>query len=242
MLDLKITEILGRSSQGATRPYICRCDNKSIYFVKGLDASRESKVKEFVAAHLARSLKLPIADFALVYASSALNQLPICKGLGTGFSFGSKKTQVTELTYSDIKNVPSDIQTDVLAFDWWIHNLDRTLTEKGGNPNLFWKPENKALMVIDHNLAFDVDFSTQDFMNYHVFKDKIPKLFDDLVTRNEYLVRFEEALNMWDDICEKIPESWSFIDEDMSIPAKFDLQEMKTILDRIKQLDFWDLR
>lgn len=63
-----------------------------------------------------------------------------------------------ELTISTVREVPDGIQQDVLVFDWWIHNGDRLLTERGSNPNLFWNPASRELIVIDHNQAFDPDF------------------------------------------------------------------------------------
>ena len=64
-----------------------------------------------------------------------------------------------ELTASTVMEVPVNLQQDVLAFDWWIRNSYRYLTEKGGNPNLFWQPDSHGLVVIDHNLAFDAEFN-----------------------------------------------------------------------------------
>ena len=97
-LGLNIIEILGRADQGVTRPFICRCDDENTYFVKGLDSNRDSQVKEWVAGKLALALNLPIAPFSLVYADPAFVQVPGYEGLGNGFSFGSKKKQVTELS------------------------------------------------------------------------------------------------------------------------------------------------
>lgn len=238
---LNITEVLGRSEQGVTRPFICRCDDGCIYFVKGLDSNRESQVKEWVVACLARELGLPVAPFALVYADPALTNLPMCEGLGEGYSFGSKKIQVTEITYPNIREVPLDQQLDVLALDWWIKNLDRTLSENGGNPNLFWEPQENQLVVIDHNQAFDTDFCSADFVDYHVFKDKYRQLFEDIVTRADYVLRFEKALLKWDIICAEIPASWYFLDEDMSVKANVNVNEMKQILERVTNQNFWDI-
>ena len=105
-MSLNIIEVLGRSEQGVTRPFICRCDDGCIYFVKGLDSNRESQIKEWVVGSLASDLGLPVAPFSLVYADAALTRLSVCEGLGEGYSFGSRKIQVTELTYPNIRHVP----------------------------------------------------------------------------------------------------------------------------------------
>ncbi|KZZ53939.1 hypothetical protein A3758_26590, partial [Oleiphilus sp. HI0118] len=239
--NLNITEILGRADQGVTRPFICRCNDNNTYFVKGLDSTRESQVKEWVAGKLALILELPIAPFSLVYADPELARLPEYNGLGNGLSFGSKKKQVTELSYSDLGDVPTDLQVCVLAFDWWIQNWDRTLTVSGGNPNLFWSPEVKELVVIDHNQAFDPSFSEKDFMNYHVFKDKIPLLFDDMMRREEFSTRFINALDNWNDICSQIPEAWFYLDDAMTVRSSVNLGQMKSIVNRINSPGFWKL-
>jgi len=240
-LDLNIIEILGRADQGITRPFICRCDDGYTYFVKGLDATRESQVKEWIAGKLASKLGLPIAPFSLVYADPAFMEDPEYSGLGNGFSFGSRKRQVTELSFSDIGDVPNRQQLGVLAFDWWIKNGDRTLTEGGGNPNLFWSPGDKELVVIDHNQAFDPSFSDLDFMSYHVFKEKIPFLFDDMVKREEFSSIFYSALEDWEEICEQIPEAWMYLDDDMTVSSSVNLQKIKSILDKVESRDFWGL-
>ena len=137
--------------------------------------------------------------------------------------------------------MPTDQQIGVLAFDWWIQNWDRTLTESGGNPNLFWSPGVKELVVIDHNQAFDPDFSEQDFMNYHVFKGKIPLLFDDMMRREEFTEIFCGVLESWDDICEQIPEAWFYLDDDMTVSSSVDLRQMKAVVNRVKSPGFWEL-
>ena len=58
---------------------------------------------------------------------------------------------------------------DVVLFDWWVHNADRTLTEKGGNPNLLWDLQHSKLAVIDHNQAFDTDFDQHRFVELQFF-------------------------------------------------------------------------
>jgi hypothetical protein len=51
-------------------------------------------------------------------------------------------------------------------FDWRIKNGDRTQTDVGGNPNLFWDVDNDSLLVLDHNQAFDPDFAPRCLKNF----------------------------------------------------------------------------
>lgn len=39
-MSLTVVEVLERSKQGRTEPYICRCDDGEVYFVKGQSATR----------------------------------------------------------------------------------------------------------------------------------------------------------------------------------------------------------
>ena len=174
----QIIEILGRSEQGMTKPYICRGDDDNIYFVKGVGAGRRSQVCEWIAGSLGIELSLPIAPFKIVEVPDELvEDNPQYSDLGFGPAFGSLRQTIMELNYAGIEQVPDELQRKVLAFDWWIHNNDRMLTESGGNPNLFWEPEGEQLVVIDHNQAFDPEFSAKDFLDYHVFSGGRPDIF-----------------------------------------------------------------
>lgn len=168
---IQIVEIVGRSEQGVTRPFICRGDDGNTYFVKGIGAGRQSQVYEWIAGGLALELSLPIAPFDIVAVPEELVAVsPNYRELGAGPAFGSLKQTIMELNYAMVDEVPVELQQAVLAFDWWIRNNDRMLTESGGNPNLFWEPEEGRLVIIDHNQAFDPRFSVEDFLDYHVFR------------------------------------------------------------------------
>lgn len=43
-MTLQIVEIIGRSTQGVTKPFICRGEDDEIYFVKGKVAEQENVV------------------------------------------------------------------------------------------------------------------------------------------------------------------------------------------------------
>ncbi|WP_409527298.1 HipA family kinase [Rhizobium sp. BK591] len=51
-MPIEIEEVLRRSDQGVTRPYICRGADGKLYYVKGKDAGYESLVKEWIAGTL----------------------------------------------------------------------------------------------------------------------------------------------------------------------------------------------
>ncbi|GAA0422196.1 hypothetical protein GCM10009133_33440 [Cocleimonas flava] len=236
-----IIEILGRSTQGATRPYICRADDDDLYFVKGNGAGRQSQVYEWVCGHLAIKLGLPIAPFRQVLIPEELVEgNSDYSELKSGLAFGSQKQILMELNYAGIKQVPIDLQRTVLAFDWWIKNEDRTLSELGGNPNLFWDPDEKSLIVIDHNQAFDPTFSVHSFKSEHVFRQQNNSLFNHALYRSEYRDKFQMALRSWNEITDGLPEEWYYSDPEKTVKANFDLNSMFNILNRCNDDSLWE--
>jgi len=240
-MTIQIIEIVGRSIQGVTRPYICRADDGNIYFVKGIGAGRRSQVYEWIAGNLALEVGLPIAPFELVdIPEELIKDNELYNDLGTGLAFGSLKQVITELNFSGIDQVQDEIQRAVLAFDWWIRNEDRTLTESGGNPNLFWEPDNEKLVVIDHNQAFDTDFSNSNFKLLHVFNQQANQLFDYATYRHEYESKFKKAMKSFGEICDNLPEEWYYSDPEMSVPADFKITNIENILNRCNKDSFWN--
>lgn len=47
-MPIQIVEILSRSIQGVTRPFVCRGEDGCTYFVKGHGAGRRSLIAEYV--------------------------------------------------------------------------------------------------------------------------------------------------------------------------------------------------
>jgi len=243
MQPIEIVEIIRRSEQGMTRPYICRGEDDQIYFVKGLSAGRRSLFGEWIAGHLGVALGLPIAPFVLVSVSEELFSLDSSSAsfeLGAGVAFGSLKQAVTELSYSVLGQIPLESKRDLLVFDWWVKNGDRNYTENGGNPNLFWQPADEKLVIIDHNQAFDYEVNKENFFDTHIFRDHASSLCNDWLYQDEYRERLGEALGQWDEIVKHIPKSWFFIDNEMTVPADFDLEAAYAVLARYKDNEFWD--
>jgi hypothetical protein len=240
-VPIEIVEVLRRSEQGATRPYICRASDGDLYFVKGIGASRRSQLCEWIAGRPAEKLGLPIAPFAVVEVPAEL----IAEGgawladLGVGPAFGSREMRVNELTVANLAEVPAELQQDVLVFDKWIRNGDRMLTQQGGNPNLFLEPREHALVVIDHNLAFDPAFDVKILHSYHVFREQAHSLAGDFLRRDEYNARLSDVLSHWAAIVAGIPPQWRFLDQEQTVPTDFDLQQVHAWLMQYQQDDFW---
>ena len=142
MLAIQIIEILNRSIQGITKPFYCRCEDGQAYFVKGHGAGKQSLIAEYVCGRLARAFGLPVADFEIVEVPQELirwSGRDDAQDLGAGLAFGSRALpHVQEFSMAHMPHVAALTRKDVALFDWWVQNADRTLTEKGGNPNLLW--------------------------------------------------------------------------------------------------------
>lgn len=240
-MTVQIVEFIERSVQGMTEPFICRGDDGEIYFVKGIGATRQSQIYEWIVGNLALELGLPIAPFEIVDVPDELiesNQE--LAELGSGPAFGSCKQIITELNFAGLSEIPLDVQRDVLAFDWWVRNDDRTLSEFGGNPNLFWDATIKELVVIDHNQAFDPDFDKENFHKFHVFSSIQLSLFGDFDRRQKYAENFNRALGSWKSICDRIPDEWYYADKEMTVSADIDINGLLDILQLCNKDKFWE--
>lgn len=237
-----IEEILRRSEQGVTRPFVCRGDDGALYYVKGIGAGRRSQICEWVAAQLATAFGLPIAEYALAEVPVELVEaqvFPEIADLGGGIVFASRELpHPQELTATTRDLVPPELATDVLVFDWWLRNEDRHLTERGGNPNLLWDMQANELVVIDHNQAFDRDFSAERFLDSHVFADHWNRVFADHVERERYRAKLDAALAKLPDIRVNIPDSWWFFAE--GVPAAVTWDEIQACLHRCHRKEFWN--
>jgi hypothetical protein len=240
---MQIVEILERSEQGVTRPFLCRCTDDQLYYVKGEGAGRRSLLCEWFAGHLAHAMGLPLPPFAIVQARRELVELyPEGRDLGVVPAFGSRVVAHTqELTVSHLDDVPQSLRRDVLIFDWWTQNPDRTLTTRSGNPNLLWNTDKGELVVIDHNVAFDPVFDARAFSETHVFASAVPDIFHDLVEPLNYADRLRSALAVWQMACQNVPDEWWFADEERTVPASFDANAAWALLNRYTHEKFWRL-
>ena len=169
---LQIAEIISRSEQGVTRPFICRADDGGLYYVKGAGAGRKALIAEWIAGNLARHVGLPVPPFALAEVPAALLRHSAREDLaefGSAPVFASRAVLFAEeLRFEHVRRIPGKQQAWALIFDCWVLNGDRTLSEDGGNPNVLWTPGDGRMHLIDHNLAFE-DESLPTLKGGHVF-------------------------------------------------------------------------
>jgi hypothetical protein len=239
---VNIVEILDRSSQGMTRPFLCKDEQGRLFYVKGGNADRRSLIAEWLCARLATAFGLPIAPYAIVHIPEALIAAasdPEVRELGSGPAFGSQRVpNVLEITWLQTQRVPRWLRQDILVFDWWIRNDDRNLTQFGGNPNLLWDTALAELVVIDHNAAFSRDFAASDFLNTHVFAAEWSAIVQDWIRRADYQRRLSESYAMLEKALSSCPPSWFWAG--YGVPAQFDVDAARRTLQGFDQPDFWN--
>ncbi|EOV9569477.1 HipA family kinase [Cronobacter turicensis] len=58
---LHVIEIIRRIPDCSTEPFLCRCDDGELYVVKGMPSvPRVQLIAEWISAHIAKSLGLPL--------------------------------------------------------------------------------------------------------------------------------------------------------------------------------------
>lgn len=239
-----IQSVLRRSEQGVLRPFLCVGEDGVQYFVKGRGAGRTNLVTEFVAGKLGQKLGLPIPHIEVVRVPEMLIRSSAVAGigeLGAGLAFGSKAVEFAqELGRLHLSRVQADLRLDVLLFDRWINNEDRTFGLAGGNPNLMWDARGEGLVVIDHNLGFDPGFDTVRFWQNHIFRAD-GAAFGDPGFRAIKTKWLDEALTGLDNIIKELPEEWAFEDSMETVPVDFDIERARMILRQHHTEYFWNV-
>ena len=246
---ITITEILGRSEQGMTRPFLCRADDGRLHYVKGRYAGQRSLCCEWVAGHLARALGLPVPDFDIAEVPRVLvdgSDREDIRDLGAGPAFASARTEnAREITWSEAEEWPPEMRSRILLFDWWVQNEDRSLSALGGNPNLLINTEaevglvtplhdrqrlvqHPCLWAFDFNLAFDPKFDASRFLDGHIFASTgIPDAL-----RQEMEPRMKTALDGLSQLFGRLPDEWLYLDGDESLAVQLDQNNVYNTLNR----------
>lgn len=264
---ITITEVIERSKQGMTRPFVCAADF-AIYYVKGAYAGRDSLCCEWVANRLV-NLALPSASlgvpmFNMAEVPEALieaNTPPDIRDLGAGRVFASLRiSDGQELTWLAAQGWPDETMALLLLLDLWIQNEDRSLSELGGNPNLLvtqipplpnddpegalWvnQPRREMLWAYDFNLAFDPDFNRERFFGVHVFGKMLKQWPEGFRERMEPLMK--AALAEVPAIFAELPLDWLHVDGDESLPVQLDMKRVISALEQpfTDPETFWKLQ
>ncbi len=238
MTDAEVVELIRRSKQGQTTPWICRLSDGNIYYIKGVEALHRGLIVEYLCAELGRSLGIPIPSSTIAYLDSELLRYsPEAKdnfGDNACYVFASKEVKnLAELKYSDLALINPQVAKLLFFFDYLIQNEDRTLTEKGGNPNLFMDQINSELAVFDHNLAFDEDYDFESYKNMHACSLFWFDVQLELNFKNEMLDKLPIAIEALAEYAKGIPDEWLERCDGL-------LAEIFTKLDLYKTDKFWE--
>lgn len=244
MKTTRIIQMVRRSEQGQTRPFLCRDNDGHLYFAKGLNSGWDGLCREYVATRLAQCLNLPVATVCLLDIPPALveeHHDREAQDLGTGIVFGSRDVSsasenVDELRWSEVESIPIELRAAILLFDWWVCNSDRILSEKGGNPNLLWASASQELHVIDHNNAFASAENMADFWDDHIFREARDRW--DEAWRQMWQTRLSATLEQLETVWDEMPLEW--VDQSAE-SGGLTLEKAHALLQRCRDKpDFWD--
>lgn len=240
-----IIEVLRRPKQGRTEPFVCRGDDGHVYYVKGRHAGMRSLCCEWVAGSLARALGMTVPEFTMAEVPRKLieqSERDDIGQLGAGSVFASLAVEnAREISWREACRLPQGQVAEVLFFDLLVQNLDRTLSEKGGNPNLLvtHEPvmqggeETEDLSVqpwtIDFNLAFDPEFTREKFQADHMFASLLtawPAGFQERMTRSLQFALLAGVPRYF----KQLPDEWLYVDGDESLGVHLDQAAVSEVL------------
>lgn len=207
-------EILRSMRHGAMHPILCRADDGALYVVKPWAAGGNwALLMEWIGARLGRSLGLPIPNYRrieigehLTEAWNATNAPKIEAGPGFGSQYIDSATEPAEALLAEMSPT---LARRLLAFDWWIHNKDRTFK----NPNLLWSAVARSFHVIDHDQAGQPD-GGELFWSLHVcagFRTR-----EALWLPEDLREEFRRTLALKERILAELPSTWTSCGEDVA--------------------------
>ncbi len=207
MLEIEtvdLTEILDRTENGMSRPFICRCSDDNIYYVKSNETIGYAALcSEAIAACIASDWGLPIPPYRFIRIDPDLLRYSgraDAMELKTSPAWGVQAVQnVTIYSENQRQYIDNVLCGKILLFDRFIRNEDR----QTGNTNLLWNFTTKQLTLIDHNNAFEKSFDIQSFCKTHIFRGDWDKLQE---KQFEKLIR--ESILKIDDYFSILPEEW----------------------------------
>jgi hypothetical protein len=240
---LEVIEIIRDTSQGVTRPALCRADDENEYVIKGREAGNDGLIKEYICGALGQKFGLPIPPFSLINCSDELlNHDPeLQRRFSGGPCFASKyQPHLQEFDRTSYVEDHAQLFRDIFVFDFWVKNDDRYFTaENGGNPNLLVDSGRKHISVIDHNLAFSADFDLQSFRMTHVGSKFWRAQQLDMLEMLDYQNKMSTIIGSLDNIIQELPDEWlmnEFGEVDFLSTLRHDLEQFS-------MTNFWsDLR
>jgi len=133
------------------------------------------------------------------------------------------------VNYLDLPKIDDELRADILLFDYWVQNGDRILEPCGGNPNLLWHAVPENVVMIDHNGAFEDNFSQIEFFKTHIFRESSAVWGESF--RQNRQQKILEILGKLPDTCALLPEAWYADDELTGFSAELARMKRKRLID-----------
>ena len=188
---------------------------------------------------------LPVANFCLINIPQILVEAVVgmdTSGLASGVGFGSYDVGIgsRDIEPGDLSRLPKKIFSETLLFDHWIHNADRILTSRGGNPNAVFCTTKNQLVLIDHDNAFDPTYEISEISGRHLGWSERSHWLD----RSEQELWLELAKRALDKLplfLDEIPEAWLESSTDISENRSRFLEQIHATLQLpfSESADFW---
>ncbi|MGL6475224.1 HipA family kinase [Aeromonas hydrophila] len=241
------TSIHREMDDGRTRARLCSCCDGNDYVIKTLgEIPPYELIAEWVCGHLAIAFGLPVPPCKLVIDMPRLiKQVDgICNEPEDTVGFASQfQANTVTLNMHAAISVSPQLKTDILVFDAWVKNGDRTLSAQGGNVNLLQDMLNQQqLWVFDHNLALKPDEDMVNLATHHVFCGNNSGVsLDDIVTRANYETRIQLCMEQLPQIIDAIPDEWIAEANSSRNDGKDVINDIiYPILNRYNDPDFWN--
>lgn len=238
-IRVEIQEVIKFAEQGFSEAILCSDGDGKQYYVKGAQSGIQARIVEWICANLANHLGLPIAPYALSHVPSVLFNVIRHTDLGRigpTPGFASQAVKFTKFVdESDRHSFNSDLSLKIMVFDWWIHNMDRTVS----NSNLLYGASSKSLTVIDHNLAFDREFDPKEFVNNHIFSHEWGRIYGDRLLQIAYEDMLKSAMSAFHEAVASMPSEWRYYDSEETMPTDDLIVEYEAVLARCLENDFW---
>lgn len=240
---LIVEEIFHRMKDGKTGAWLCKAEDKKKYVIKTIEEIPPFElIAEWVAGNLAIAFGLSSPQVRIMWGMQnmlgMLGEWVSNPDIET--SFGSTlQPDTIELSYLESTKLSETLKTDLLVFDYWIQNGDRTLSSAGGNVNLLKDIANSCIVVFDHNQAFKTDFDDERFFSAHVFTGENKGAPIDLVSIMQYKECLDRCIDLLPSIINAMPEEWRTAANAQHNGSDVIDDIIYPILNRYKADDFW---
>lgn len=220
-----------------TQPVLCYLADDQLYAVKGRQALPAGLIAEVVAGSLGQLMGLPIPDFAVADFSRQLADASadasLRSTLNIGSNFASRWQEAADpITMPSLGMHPPALLAKIFVFDHWVMNGDRTLSEHGGNPNLFVKLDTNELIVIAHNLAFSQRYNPEE-LQFHACRDAWSYMKKSSAFLSECRDLLSQAIQQLTHIFSDLPDQWTEQESDLLIRIDDSLR-------RFEDTEFWE--